>query len=89
MRLQQVVTVVGAHAEGEVGRVITGGVIAPRASSMFERQVAIQRDQDCLRLGSVTGTPSPRNDKVASSAIARPTWIVTMTMSGGMQFGSR
>jgi len=29
MRLQQVITVVGAHAEGEVGRVITGGVIAP------------------------------------------------------------
>ncbi|TCR61809.1 proline racemase family protein [Bosea sp. BK604] len=49
MRLQQVVTVVGAHAEGEVGRVITGGVIAPRANSMFERQVAIQRDQDWLR----------------------------------------
>jgi proline racemase len=50
MRLQQVITVVGAHAEGEVGRVITGGVIAPRAGSMFERQVVLQRDQDWLRL---------------------------------------
>lgn len=50
MRLQQVITVVGAHAEGEVGRVITGGVIAPRAASMFERQQALQRDQDWLRL---------------------------------------
>jgi proline racemase len=49
MRLQQVVTVVGAHAEGEVGRVITGGVIAPRASSMFECQRAFQRQQDSLR----------------------------------------
>lgn len=49
MRLQQVVTVVGVHAEGEVGRVITGGVIAPRASSMFERQQAFIRDQDWLR----------------------------------------
>src|ERR1700742_1842597 len=49
MRLQQVITVIGAHAEGEVGRVITGGVIAPRASSMFERQQALQRDQDWLR----------------------------------------
>lgn len=49
MRLQQVITVVGAHAEGEVGRVITGGVIAPRASSMFECQQALQRDQDWLR----------------------------------------
>src|ERR1700753_1545683 len=49
MRLQQVITVVGAHAEGEVGRVITGGVIAPRASSMFERQQAFQREQDWVR----------------------------------------
>jgi len=49
MRLQQMVTVVGVHAEGEVGRVITGGVIAPRASSMFERQQALEREQDWLR----------------------------------------
>ncbi|HWU72712.1 MAG TPA: proline racemase family protein, partial [Sphingomonas sp.] len=49
MRLQQLITVVGAHAEGEVGRVITGGVIAPRAASMFERQQALIRDQDWLR----------------------------------------
>jgi proline racemase len=49
MRLQQVITVVGAHAEGEVGRVITGGVIAPRASSMFERQQVFQREQDWVR----------------------------------------
>jgi proline racemase len=49
MRLQQVITVVGAHAEGEVGRVITGGVIAPRAPSMFERQQAFIREQDHLR----------------------------------------
>lgn len=50
MRMQQVITVVGAHAEGEVGRVITGGVIAPRAENMFERQQALQREQDWLRL---------------------------------------
>jgi proline racemase len=50
MRLQQVITVVGVHAEGEVGRVITGGVIAPRATSMFDRQQILQRDQDGLRL---------------------------------------
>jgi proline racemase len=49
MRLQQVITVVGAHAEGEVGRVITGGVIAPRASTMFECQQTLQREQDWLR----------------------------------------
>ncbi len=50
MRLQQVITVVGVHAEGEVGRVITGGVLEPRAASMFERQQFLQRDQDALRL---------------------------------------
>ena len=50
MRLRQAITVVGVHAEGEVGRVITGGVIAPRAASMFERQQILQREQDGLRL---------------------------------------
>ena len=49
MRMREVITVVGAHAEGEVGRVITGGVLAPPANSMFERQQAIQRDQDWMR----------------------------------------
>ncbi len=49
MRIQQVITVVGVHAEGEVGRVITGGVIAPRARSMFECQQEFQRHQDGLR----------------------------------------
>jgi proline racemase len=49
MRIQNVITVVGAHAEGEVGRVITGGVIAPRATSMFERQQSLQAKQDYLR----------------------------------------
>lgn len=49
MQLKNVITVIGAHAEGEVGRVITGGVIAPRAASMFERQQALQAKQDWLR----------------------------------------
>jgi len=49
LQLQQVITVVGAHAEGEVGRVVTGGVIAPRADSMFDRQQAFIGRQDHLR----------------------------------------
>lgn len=49
MQLKNVITIIGAHAEGEVGRVITGGVIAPRAASMFERQLALQTHQDWLR----------------------------------------
>lgn len=49
MRLDRLVTVVGAHAEGEVGRVITGGVLPPRGATMFERMETLQREQDWLR----------------------------------------
>ena len=49
MQLKNIITVIGAHAEGEVGRVITGGVIAPRAASMFERRLALEEKQDWLR----------------------------------------
>ena len=35
------------------------------------------------------GTPRPRNDSVASSAMARATCTVATTISGGRQFGSR
>ncbi|MBO6636717.1 MAG: proline racemase family protein [Roseitalea sp.] len=49
MRLDRTITVVGAHAEGEVGRVITGGVLAPPAGSMFERMQTIERDMPWLR----------------------------------------
>jgi proline racemase len=49
MELDRAITVVGAHAEGEVGRVITGGVIAPAADSMFARMQAVERDMPWLR----------------------------------------
>jgi proline racemase len=49
MKLERNVTVVGAHAEGEVGRVITGGVLSPRASNMFECQQALIAEKDWLR----------------------------------------
>jgi proline racemase len=49
LRLNRVVTVVGAHAEGEGGRVITGGVLPPRGATMFERMETLQRDSDWLR----------------------------------------
>ena len=49
MNLNKAITVVGAHAEGEVGRVIIGGVIAPRASSMFERMSLIEKEMPWLR----------------------------------------
>jgi proline racemase len=37
MRWSKTVTVVGAHAEGEIGRVIVGGVLPPPGATMFER----------------------------------------------------
>lgn len=49
MRLDRVITVVGAHAEGEVGRVITGGVLPPRGRTMFERMTAFEREQSSVR----------------------------------------
>ena len=49
MRLDRNVTVVGAHAEGEVGRVIVGGVLTPPGATMFERAASLERDQRCLR----------------------------------------
>ncbi|WP_029354846.1 proline racemase family protein [Bosea sp. 117] len=49
MRLQNIITVVGAHAEGEVGRVITGGVLPPRGATMFERMVNMEQDIDGVR----------------------------------------
>lgn len=49
MKLNQVITVVGAHAEGEVGRVITGGVLAPRANTMFDCQQAFIEERDAVR----------------------------------------
>lgn len=49
MKLDRVITVVGAHAEGEVGRVITGGVLPPKGKNMFERMESLERDNAWLR----------------------------------------
>ncbi|BCG90378.1 proline racemase [Mesorhizobium sp. 113-3-9] len=49
MQLDRVITVVGAHAEGEVGRVITGGILPPRGATMFERMENLERDSSWLR----------------------------------------
>ena len=49
MRLDRMVTVVGAHAEGEVGRVIVGGELTPRGATMFERMLWLEREQGWLR----------------------------------------
>ncbi|HUC18913.1 MAG TPA: proline racemase family protein [Acetobacteraceae bacterium] len=49
MRWNRSVTVVGVHAEGEVGRVITGGVLPPPGASMFARMRHLAEKDDGLR----------------------------------------
>jgi proline racemase len=49
VNLDRLITVVGAHAEGEVGRVITGGVLTPPGATMFERMQTLERDSSWLR----------------------------------------
>lgn len=49
MRWKRTVTVVEAHAEGEVGRVIVGGVMPPPGKTMFERMKYLETKADDLR----------------------------------------
>ncbi|MDH3279623.1 MAG: proline racemase family protein [Gammaproteobacteria bacterium] len=37
MPSERMISVVGCHAEGEVGRVITGGVLPPPGATMFDK----------------------------------------------------
>jgi proline racemase len=49
MRWDRTLTVVHAHAEGEVGRVITGGVIDLPGASMLEKRRYLETRNDWLR----------------------------------------
>ena len=49
MKSDRVITVVGCHAEGEVGRVITGGVLPPPGRTMFEKKAYLESQDDGLR----------------------------------------
>ncbi len=49
MRFDRVVNVVGCHAEGEVGRVITGGVMPPPGATLFEQKRFLESRGDALR----------------------------------------
>jgi len=49
MRWQKVVTVAHAHAEGEVGRVITGGVLDVPGKTMFDKKSWLEKHGDGLR----------------------------------------
>lgn len=49
MRMDRMITVVGCHAEGEVGRVITGGVLPPPGKTLFEQKQYLETKADELR----------------------------------------
>lgn len=49
MKLNNMITVVGAHAEGEVGRVITGGLLPPPGETMLDKLLNMENDMDWVR----------------------------------------
>ena len=49
MRLERVITAVDAHAGGEPGRVITGGVLDVPGATMFEKRLHLEHHGDGLR----------------------------------------
>ncbi|WP_037036467.1 proline racemase family protein [Pseudovibrio sp. JE062] len=49
MKLNNMITVVGAHAEGEVGRVITGGLLPPPGATMLDKLINMENDMDWVR----------------------------------------
>jgi proline racemase len=87
------ISVVGCHAEGEVGDVITGGVLPPVGATMFEKMRAMERDHDHLRKllmceprGSVARhlnliVPATRPDCDFGVIIMEPTEYVPMSGS--------
>jgi proline racemase len=49
MRWERVLTVVGVHAEGEVGKVVTGGVVDVPGKTMFDKMLHLRDHEDGLR----------------------------------------
>jgi proline racemase len=87
------ISVVGCHAEGEVGDVITGGVLPPAGATMFEKMRAMEREHDHIRKllmceprGSVARhlnliVPATRPDCDFGVIIMEPTEYVPMSGS--------
>jgi trans-L-3-hydroxyproline dehydratase len=93
MRARRTLTVVGCHAGGEVGDVITGGVLPPAGATVFEQMQTLQREGDRLRRmllreprGSVARhvnliVPATRPDCDAGFIIMEPTEYPPMSGS--------
>ena len=93
---RRIITVVGCHAEGEVGDVITGGVLPPLGATMLDKRDAFARDHDHIRQlliqeprGSVARhvnliVPATRPDCAAGAIIMEPTEYPPMSGSNTM-----
>src|SRR6476646_60130 len=92
MRLRRAITVVGCHAGGEIGNVVTGGVLPPTGETVFEQMQALARDDSLRRLllreprGSVAVhanliVPPTRADCDAGFIIMEPTEYPAMSGS--------
>jgi trans-L-3-hydroxyproline dehydratase len=93
MRARRTITVVGCHAGGEIGNVVTGGVLPPNGDTVFEQMETLRRDGDWLRRlllreprGSVAChanlvVPSKRPDCDAGFIIMEPTEYPAMSGS--------
>jgi proline racemase len=96
MRTGRVISVVGCHAEGEIGDVIVGGVLPPPGRTTFEMMQAFERDHDHVRRmllseprGSIARhvnliVPSTREDCQAGAIIMEPTEYPPMSGSNTM-----
>jgi proline racemase len=93
MRAARTITVVGCHAGGEIGNVVTGGVLPPPGETVFEQMRHLREHGDGLRKlllheprGSVAChanliVPSTRDDCDAGFIIMEPTEYPPMSGS--------
>ena len=70
MRWRKTLTVVGAHAEGECGNVVTGGVVDVPGETMFDKKRHLEQHGDGLRKFLLF---EPRGGPVNSTNIVLPT----------------
>jgi proline racemase len=92
VKTSRAITVVGCHAGGEIGNVVTGGVLPPPGETVFERMLALRADDSLRRLllreprGSVAVhanliVPSNRPECDAGFIIMEPTEYPAMSGS--------
>jgi trans-L-3-hydroxyproline dehydratase len=96
VRAERTITVVGCHAGGEIGNVVTGGVLPPAGATVFEQMQTLAREGDGLRRlllreprGSVAChanlvVPATRPDCDAGFIIMEPTEYPPMSGSNSI-----